>query len=223
MVFYIIVTHLSDVPNVFVRIFSEAFNLKAGFGALAGIALIGARRAALVNDAGIGTASIMHGASRNNKPVREGLIAMLGPSIDSGFVCTLTAVAILLCGDINVEGVKGLEVASQAFASAIPGGQYLLMFVVTCFAFSSMFSYSFYGTTCAGYLFGTKRGSWYAYVYLASLVVFAIVPLEAAVGTCDLFYALMAFPTMIAVLSLSGKVRKATKEYFSNKENQELN
>jgi AGCS family alanine or glycine:cation symporter len=223
MVFYIIVTHLSDVPNVFVRIFSEAFNLKAGFGALAGIALIGARRAALVNDAGIGTASIMHGASRNNKPVREGLIAMLGPSIDSGFVCTLTAVAILLCGDINVEGVKGLEVASQAFASAIPGGQYLLMFVVTCFAFSSMFSYSFYGTTCAGYLFGTKRGSWYAYVYLASLIIFAIVPLEAAVGTCDLFYALMAFPTMIAVLSLSSKVRKATKEYFSDKENQELN
>jgi AGCS family alanine or glycine:cation symporter len=223
MVFYIILTHLSDVPNVFVRIFSEAFNLKAGFGALIGIALIGARRAALVNDAGIGTASIMHGASRNNKPVREGLIAMLGPSIDSGLVCTLTAVAILLCGDINVEGVKGLEVASHAFASAIPGGQYLLMFVVTCFAFSSMFSYSFYGTTCAGYLFGSKRGRWYAYVYLASLVVFAIVPLEAAVGACDLFYALMALPTMIAVLSLSGKVRAATKEYFSKKENQQLN
>ena len=79
-------------------------------------------RAALVNDAGIGTASIMHGASRNINPVREGLVAMLGPAIDSGLVCTLTAIAILLCGNIEVEGVKGLEVAMSAFSSAIPGG-----------------------------------------------------------------------------------------------------
>ncbi len=169
MVLYIILSNLGDVPAVFQRIFAEAFNLRAGFGALAGIAIIGARRAALVNDAGIGTASIMHGASRNETPVREGLIAMLGPSIDSGLVCTLT----------------------------------------------SMFSYSFYGTTCANYLFGSRRGRYYAWFFLASLIVFAIVPIETAVGACDLFYALMAIPTMIAVISLSHKVRRATREYFS--------
>ena len=73
MVLYIILTHLSAVPGAFASIFREAFNLNAGFGALIGIAIIGARRAALVNDAGIGTASIMHGESRNNQPVREGL------------------------------------------------------------------------------------------------------------------------------------------------------
>ena len=215
MVLYIILSNLGDVPAVFQRIFAEAFNLRAGFGALAGIAIIGARRAALVNDAGIGTASIMHGASRNETPVREGLIAMLGPSIDSGLVCTLTAVAILLCGDINVEGIKGLEVAMKAFANAIPMGDILLMFVVICFAMSSMFSYSFYGTTCANYLFGSRRGRYYAWFFLASLIVFAIVPIETAVGACDLFYALMAIPTMIAVISLSHKVRRATREYFS--------
>jgi AGCS family alanine or glycine:cation symporter len=222
MVLYIIVTHIEQVPGVFASIFREAFNIKAGLGALVGIAIIGARRAALVNDAGIGTASIMHGASRNNQPVREGLIAMLGPSIDSGLVCTLTALAILLCGNIDVEGVKGLEVASKAFANAIPAGEYLLMFVVTCFALSSMFSYSFYGTTCASYLFGSKRGKYYVFVFLASLIIFAVVPLEAAVGACDLFYALMAFPTMFSVLMLSKKVRLATKEYFSNKDNTTL-
>ena len=147
MVLYIILTHLSAVPGAFASIFREAFNLNAGFGALIGIAIIGARRAALVNDAGIGTASIMHGESRNNQPVREGLIAMLGPSIDSGFVCTLTAIAILLCGDItSAQGtVKGLEIAMAAFSNAIPGGQYLLLIVVICFGLSSMFSYSFYG------------------------------------------------------------------------------
>ena len=216
MVLYIILTNLHAVPSVFARIFSEAFNLQAGFGAFAGIAIIGARRAALVNDAGIGTATIMHGSSRNNNPVREGLVAMLGPAIDSGLVCTLTAVAILLCGNIDVEGVKGLEVAMRAFGNAIPGGTYMLMFIVICFALSSMFSYSYYGTSCATYLFGARRGRWFTYFFVATLVIFAIVPLEAAVGMCDLFYALMAIPTMTAIL-LSGRVRKATREFFTNR------
>ena len=220
MVMFIIITNIEGVPAVFGRIFSEAFNLDAGIGALAGIALIGARRAALVNDAGIGTASLMHGASNNTEPVREGLIAMLGPSIDSGLVCTLTALAILLCVPEvgSSEGIQGLSIAMTAFSRGIPGGHWLLLFVVVCFAMSSMFSYSFYGTTCANYLFGTRRGKLYAYVFLASLIVFAIVPIDAAVAACDLFYALMALPTMIAVLLLSGKVRKATSEYFNKKQ-----
>ena len=215
MVLYIIITHIGDVPEVFASIFSEAFSLKAGWGGLIGIALIGARRAALVNDAGVGTASIMHGASRNDQPVREGLVAMLGPSIDSGLVCTLTALAILLCGDINVEGVQGLQVAMTAFGNAIPGGKYLLMLIVICFGMSSMFSYSFYGNRCASYLFGAKNAKYYTYFFILSLVVFAVVPLSAAVGVCDLFYGLMAFPTMIAILILSPKVKQATNEYFT--------
>ncbi|MDE6396657.1 MAG: alanine:cation symporter family protein [Muribaculaceae bacterium] len=216
MVLYIILSRLGDVPAAFASIFREAFNLRAGFGALAGIAIIGARRAALVNDAGIGTASIMHGASRNNEPVREGLVAMLGPAIDSGFVCTLTAIALLLCGDFsNVEGVKGLQVAMDAFGTAIPAGEYLLMGVVICFALSSMFSYSYYGTSCATYLVGPKKARWYTWAFIISLVIFAVVPLEAAVGMCDLFYAFMALPTMIALLLLSRRVKRVTKEYFS--------
>lgn len=215
MVFYIILTHLPAVPGVFVSIFSEAFSLKAGWGALAGVAIIGARRAALVNDAGVGTASIMHGTSANREPVREGLVAMLGPAIDSGFVCTLTAVAILLCGDIsNVEGVKGLSVAMDAFDSAIPGGRYMLMGIVTCFAMSSMFSYSFYGRRCAHYLFGEKGERGYTAFFISTLVVFSVISLDAAVGLCDLFYACMAFPTMITLILLRGKVRELTRSYF---------
>lgn len=219
MVLYIIVTHFADVPGVIRRIFTEAFNLQAGLGALAGIAIIGARRAALVNDAGIGTASIMHGASANQKPVREGLIAMLGPGIDSGLVCTLTALAILLCVPEvqDIEGVQGLSIAVTAFSRGIPYGEYLLIFIVVCFALSSMFSYSFYGSTCASYLFGSRRARWYTYAFILSLVIFAVVPPSSAVAMCDLFYALMALPTMIAVLLLSGKVRRATREYFNSK------
>ncbi|MDE6081092.1 MAG: alanine:cation symporter family protein, partial [Muribaculaceae bacterium] len=162
MVTYIIATNFAHVPEVIASIFREAFNLDAGLGALIGVAIIGARRAALVNDAGVGTASIMHGESRNDEPVREGLIAMLGPSIDSGLVCTLTALAILLCADIPAGGdIKGLEMAMTAFDKAIPGGQYLLLLIVLCFGLSSMFSYSFYGKSCASYLFGEAKSQIY--------------------------------------------------------------
>ena len=97
LVFYIMIRHASLVPGVFRDIFTGAFTprgaLGGGIGSIITIALTGVRRAALVNEAGVGTASMMHGASRNNEPVREGLVAMLGPSIDSGLICTLTAVA----------------------------------------------------------------------------------------------------------------------------------
>lgn len=213
-VVYIIATHVSEVPGVFRSIFAEAFNLRAGWGALAGIAIIGARRAALVNDAGVGTATIMHGASANASPVREGLIAMLGPSIDSGLVCTLTAVALLLCGDFQaVEGVKGLDVAMKAFGKAIPMGEFLLMVIVLCFSLSSMFSYSFYGNRCAAYLFGERKARFYTWFFIITLIVFAVIPLGVAIGFCDLFYALMAFPTMITLLLLRRQVREEVKMF----------
>ncbi len=211
LVTYIIISNIGQVPGVFRSIFAEAFNLRAGWGALAGIAIIGARRAALVNDAGVGTATIMHGASSNNSPVREGLVAMLGPGIDSGFVCTLTALALLLCGDFSsgADGsLRGLSIAVDAFGRAIPGGEYMLMAIVLCFALSSMFSYSFYGTRCASYLFGERAGRCYLWFFIATLVVFAVIPLGMAVGFCDLFYALMAFPTMITLLMLRKEVRE---------------
>ncbi|MDE7476131.1 MAG: alanine:cation symporter family protein, partial [Duncaniella sp.] len=206
---YIIVTHISEVPGVFRSIFAEAFNLRAGWGALVGIAIIGARRAALVNDAGVGTATIMHGASANSSPAREGLIAMLGPAIDSGLVCTLTAVALLLCADFQaVDGIKGLDVAMKAFGNAIPMGEYLLMVIVLCFSLSSMFSYSFYGNRCAAYLFGEGKAKFYTWFFIATLVIFAVMPLGVAIGFCDLFYALMAFPTMLTLILLRKQVRK---------------
>ena len=217
LVFYIIVTNITKVPGVFMEIIDGAFNLRAGIGGLVGVAIIGARRAALVNEAGVGTASMMHGASKNSEPIKEGLVAMIGPSIDSGIVCTLTAIAILLAGEYqNVEGVKGLEIAINAFENAIPGyGGFLLMGMVFIFAFSTMFSYSYYGVKCAGHLFGANRAKYYNYFYLAMLIVAAIIPLKAAVGMIDLAYALMAFPTMFALFMIAPKVKAAQKEYFN--------
>ena len=219
LVFIIIVMNIELLPKVFYNIISEAFNLEAGLGALAFIALTGARRAMYVNEAGVGTASLMHGASRNDQPVREGLIAMIGPAIDSGLVCTLTSIPILMAmqiSPIEVEGVKGLYIALNAFESMLPGwGQYALLIIVFIFAFTTMFSYSYYGTECAGYLFGYKNGKYYDYFYLFMIVVACVISLDLVVSIMDLAFAFMAIPTMYALLRLSPRVKREAKKYFS--------
>ena len=230
LVFYIMIRHASLVPGVFRDIFVGAFTprgaLGGGIGSIIMIALTGVRRAALVNEAGVGTASMMHGASKNNEPVREGLVAMLGPSIDSGLICTLTAVAILTGAAIDpsivpsagVGSMEGLKFALNAFSAAIPGvGHYLLFAIVILFAFSTMFSYSYYGQKCTGFLFGARYSKYYNWFFLAMLIVAAMIPLRVAVSIIDAAYALMALPTMLTLFILAPKVRKAMDAYFDKK------
>lgn len=216
VVFYIIFTNLDVVPLVFRSIFSEAFHFKAGLGGFAGsVIVIGARRAAFVNEAGIGTASMMHGASRNSQPVREGLVAMIAPSIDSGLICTLTALAVLINAQYNVSDVQGMQMVMESFERSIPGwGSYLLMGVVLVFAFSTMFSYSYYGTKCTNFLFGAHRAHYYNYLFLATLVMGAVIPLSTVVDIIDIAFAFMAFCTVFTMVILSPRVRVAIKQYF---------
>lgn len=210
----VIVLHFRQIPAVFASIFEGAFSLRAGLGALAGVALTGARRAMLVNEAGVGTAMMMHGASRNAEPVREGFVAMLGPAIDSGLVCTLTAMPILIADSYHVVGVKGLAVALQSFDVLIPvAGKYLLMVLVTVFAFSTMFSYSYYGRTCSEFLFGRDKARYYDWFYLAMILVASVITLDVAVSIMDMAFALMSVPTMIAIFKLSPKVIQALKDF----------
>lgn len=219
MVIVIMIMNYKAIPGVFASIFEEAFSLKAGFGAMVGVAVIGARRAAFVNEAGVGTASMMHGASKNPEPVREGLIAMLGPAIDSGLVCTLTAIPILIAGNyVGLDDPKGLYVALGAWGQLLPHvGHILLMIIVFFFAFSTMFSYSYYGQKCTSYLLGADRGKYYNYFYLAMIVVAAVVPLKVVVGVMDLAFFFMACCTMTTIIALSPKAKKAAREYFKKK------
>ena len=217
MVLVIMALNYKEVPGVFASIFEGAFSLDAGLGGLAYVALIGARRAAYVNEAGVGTASMMHGASKNTDPVREGLIAMLGPAIDSGLVCTLTAIPIIIAG--NYIGVgndpKGLSIALGAWQQLIPNiGHYLLMVIVFFFAFSTMFTYSYYGLKCTNFLFGAKNAKYYNYYYLIMILVAAVVPLKVVVGFMDIAFFLMACCTMTALILLAPRVKKLMKTYF---------
>lgn len=232
IVVYIITTNITAVPGVFADIFKGAFTFKAGAGGALGsflmVATTGARRAALVNEAGVGTASMMHGASKNKEPIREGLIAMIGPSVDSGLVCTITALAILIaqksCGYSIPSGtldIKGLDIALSAFGAAIPlrilGGNlgaYLLMLMVFFFAFSTMFSYSYYGVKCTSFLIGSKYGYYFNYFFLITLIVGAVIPLRIVVAIEDLSFAIMAGITMFTMFYLAPKVREAMKIYF---------
>ena len=214
LVLFIIVTNLGEVPRVFGQIISGAFSLKAGLGGLAGVAVTGARRAMYVNEAGVGTAMLMHGASGNKVPVREGFVAMLCPAIDSGLVCTLTAIPIIMADCYHVEGVQGLTVALGAFDTLIPyAGKYFLMAMVAVFAFSTMFSYSYYGRACAEFLWGKEKARYYDFFYLASLLVASVITLDVAVSILDLCFALMSVPTMFAVLRLSPRVIKELRNY----------
>ena len=225
LVAIIVVLNIDRIPEIFASIFRGAFSMEAGFGAFAFVALTGARRAALVNEAGVGTASMMHGASHNTDAIREGLIAMIAPAIDSGIVCTLTAIPILIAGNyVGVTEVKGLYVALGSFGQLLPGvGQYLLMVIVFFFAFSTMFSYSYYGQKCANFLFGASRAHYYNYFYLAMILVAAVIPLDTLVGCMDMAFALMAFCTMTMLIVLSPRVKKLMKSYFAekNKQNQQ--
>ena len=217
LVAIIMVMNIDKVPGVFVQIIDGAFNPQGIAGGFTLIALTGARRAAMVNEAGVGTASMMHGASMNTQPVREGLVAMIAPLIDSGIVCTLTAIPIIIAGqNIGTGEVSGgLYIALGAFGQLIPHvGQYLLMAIVFFFAFSTMFSYSYYGQKCTNFLFGAHNAKYYNYYYLAMIVVAAVIKLDVLVSVMDLAFALMAGCTMFTLIALSPKVKKAMQDYF---------
>jgi len=215
-VMIIVFKYIDQVPSMFWMILKDAFTGEAAMGGAVGaVMVIGARRAAFSNEAGIGTAPMVHGASKNNEPVREGLIAMLGPFIDTVVVCTLTALVILLTGVWQNTENDGVKLTLSAFEMGIPViGKYLLMLAVLVFALSTMFTYSYYGNKCATYLFGVKKASYHNYFYLVTIVGGAVVSLDVVVSFIDGMYAVMAIPTMISTIYLAPKVKEATKIYF---------
>ena len=202
------------LPQVFVKIFKGAFSLDAGIGGLIGVAITGARRAVFVNEAGVGTAMMMHGASRNAEPVREGFVAMLEPAIDSGLVCTLTAIPIIMADCYHIEAMKGLGVALSSYEVLIPYvGKYVLLLLAVVFAFSTMFSYSYYGRLCTEFLFGAPAARYYEVFYLLMLLVASLVTVDVVISLEDIAFAFMSVPTLLAIFKLSPKVLAALKQY----------
>jgi AGCS family alanine or glycine:cation symporter len=221
LVMIILGIYIDQVPYYLKLIFTDAFTAsfidgESFLGGMVGaLILLGIKRGAFSNEAGIGTAPMAHGAAKTNEPVREGLVAMLGPAIDTLIVCTLTALAILVTGVWESSGSNGVTLTATAFETALPGyGKYGLMLCIAVFSISSLFSYSYYGTKCFSFLFGAKHKGIYNYFYIASIILGATASLSMMINLIDSFFAFMAIPTMLATILLAPRVLKETKIYF---------
>lgn len=217
MVLVILIKNYSEIIPALQLIVTDAFTGKSVLGGAVGAVIItGVRRAAFSNEAGIGTAPMAHGAAKTNEPVREGLVAMLGPIIDTLIVCTITALAIVVTGVWDVEGVSGITLTAEAMEKGIPDiGPYLLIVAVTVFAMTTLFAFPYYGTKSFAYLFGTRYAYIYKILYIMSIPVATVSSLRVIISLVDSAYALMAFPTVISALILAPKARAAAKSYFA--------
>lgn len=221
-VLIILVVNFEVVPKYFTLIFTDAFAAKNYSGdpflggVIGGLIILGIRRGAFSNEAGIGTAPMAHGAAKTTEPVREGLVAMLGPAIDTLVVCSLTGMAILVTGVWKTTDVNGVSLTAAAFNASIPVyGNYLLLLCIAIFSISSLFSYSYYGTKCLSFLLGAERKHYYNYFYVLSILVGATTSLSMMINLIDGFFALMAIPTMTATLIMAPRVMKEAKKYFA--------
>jgi len=221
LVLFILISNYEVVPKYFVMIFTDAFaakNFKGEpfFGGVLGaLILLGIRRGAFSNEAGIGTAPMAHGAAKTDEPVREGLVAMLGPAIDTLVVCTLTALAILVTGVWETTSDNGVSLTASAFNHAMPGyGAYLLMICVLIFSVSSLFSYAYYGSKCLSFLIGADKKHYYNYIYIISIILAVTTPFSMMLNLIDGVFALMAIPTMISTIIMAPRVVKEIKGYI---------
>jgi AGCS family alanine or glycine:cation symporter len=219
---YILLVHIDVLGEYLMLIITDAFTANSVMGGAVGALIItGVRRAAFSNEAGIGTATLAHGAAKTKEPVREGLVAMMGPFIDTLVVCTMTALAILVTGVWTSGDVNGISLTASAFKEAMgPIGVYVLMLCVLIFAFSSLFTYSYYSTKCLGFLAGAHRQKYFNYFYGAAIIFGAVATIEAVLNFTDGMFALMAIPTMIAAILLSPKVMSAAQDYFGRMKNE---
>ena len=163
----IIIINIEELPSYIKLIFYDAFtglNYRGDSitgGVLGSLIILGIRRGAFSNEAGIGMAPMAHGAAKTNSPIREGLVAMLGPAIDTLFICTLTALAILITGVWETD-LNGVTLTAAAFSNSLPFfGKYLLLVCVIIFSLSSLFTYSYYGTKCLSFLLGERNKKYY--------------------------------------------------------------
>jgi len=221
---FIIVSNFAVIPDVLLSIFRNAFGGEAVLGGGAGIAFTevmrtGIKRAAFSNEAGVGTAPMAHGAAKTKEPIREGLIAMLGPFLDTNIVCTLTALVILSSGVLSgqLQGdSEAVLVTLAAFTSAMGEiGRYTLTLIIVLFSVSTMISYSYYSLKCAKYLFGIRLGGKYVYVYLLSFPAAAWLGQATVVNIIDTCFALMAIPTLLGAVLLSGRVTALLRDYLA--------
>jgi AGCS family alanine or glycine:cation symporter len=217
MTLWVVLSHATAVPAVLASIFGEAFTPSAVGGGFLGVMLIGISRGAFSNEAGVGTEVMAHGAAKTDEPIREGMLATLGPIFDTLIVCTCTALVILLAGDWAEPGdLSGITLTANAFRSEMGGtGLVLLGFVALILSTTTMFTGWYYGAKCFGFLVGAEWQTYYRWFFLLAVIFGATVSIDLVFNLISASYGLMAIPTMVSSLLLAPKVVRASRVYFN--------
>ncbi|MGH1397708.1 MAG: alanine/glycine:cation symporter family protein [Alphaproteobacteria bacterium] len=214
----VIAIHYANIPSALVTIFSEAFNLSAGIGGLAGIILVGVQRAAFSNEAGLGSAAIVHANANTNDAVSQGLVGMLGPFIDTVIICLVTALVIVISGVYeNVDGMAGVELTSAALESGVSWFPYVLALAVFLFAYSTMITWSYYGVKSVGFLFNGSATAEMIYklFFCFCIIIGASTQLDSIILFTDSMIFSMGIPNIIGMALLATVIRKDVKAYIA--------
>ena len=205
------------IPHALHTILEGAIHPEAAVGGVLGVMAQGLRRAAFASEAGLGISSIAHAASRTQEPVREGLVAMLEPTMDAGLICTLTGLVLVTSGvyaDPSLAHLEGSALTAVAFAQVIDWFPIVLALAVVCFAFSTVIATSYYAESSWKYLWGEKTTIVYKCLLLLAVFLGAIINANAVVNFSDSLFLVMSLPNLIGVYGLAGQVMVDTQDYF---------
>lgn len=224
---FVILYHVTEVPRMIAEIVSQAFTGPAMFGGFVGVLAMGVRRAAFSNEAGLGSAAFAHAAAKTDEPAREGIVAMIGPFIDTIVICTMTALVCMITGtylepEFRDGNFAGTSLTAAAFDSVIPGARYVLAVAVMLFAFSTMISWSYYGERAWEYLFGQGTIMLYRMIFLFFVFLGAITALNNVVGFSDMMIFGMAFPNIVAGVLLSPQIKATLFDYWRRLQSGEM-
>jgi len=218
MTLWVLANHLSDIPGVLAMIFTEALSPTAVGGGFLGVMLIGISRGAFSNEAGVGTEVMAHSAAKTDEPIREGMLATLGPVFDTLVVCTCTALVILLAGNWQSPGdMSGITLTADAFRSEMGNaGLITLGFVALILSTTTMFAGWYFGAKCFGFLVGAKWQPYFRWFFIAAVVFGATVSIDVVFNLISASYGIMAIPTMVSAIVLAPRVLHAAERYFAD-------
>lgn len=213
----VILANVGEIPAAMATIFKEALTPAAGFGGLLGGLLVGVQRASFSNEAGLGSASIVHCEATTAYPPRQGIASMLGPFFDTIVICFATAMMIVLSGVYESgQGIEGVTLTNKAMISVIPHAEYILAFVVFLFAFSTLITWGYLGVKATTFLFGEK--DWiettFKIVFCGFVVVGSAAQLENVIGFSDALILSMAIPNLIGLYVMAPELKRDLKDYL---------
>ncbi len=217
----VLALNFSEIPHAFGLIFQHAFSPAAATGGFAGASIAAAMRFGIArgvfsNESGLGSAPIAAAAARTHDPVKQALVSMTQTFIDTLVVCTMTSL-VILTANAWTQGVSAGQLTSVSFAETLGSpGELIVALATALFAYSTLIGWNYYGEKAIEYLFGARAIRIYRILFIATVIVGAMMNLEFVWNFSDLMNGMMAIPNLIGLLILSNVVKKETDRYFKS-------